>query len=86
MCPPQESWWGRVWCASPGGEGPGVPTPGKLVGVSLVCLPPEGRVWCVSPGGCTLSRKAGGGKSGVPTPEGWVWSALPRKAGADLST
>ena len=36
--PPQESWWGRVWCASLGGDG-------------LVYPPQErwwGRVWCAT--------------------------------------
>ena len=32
---PQESWWGRVWCASL----EGVPSPGELVGERLVCPP-----------------------------------------------
>ena len=29
VCPPKESWWGRVWCAFPskaGGGGSGVPS------------------------------------------------------------
>ena len=50
VCPPEESWWGRVWCTSPGDEGLVCPTQESCWG--RVCLPAQeagGGESCVLP-------------------------------------